>query len=1099
MKGALKNINDLIAALRILENQNKFLDEKSELFEKCEQVFRKLEILRDFDSQNLANTIEILENLPNDTKELEIEKLKKEEIPPEEDRKAPESKLDKMTLNELVAEYEKSKTEAEKKEIASKITQRTGRKNVEDFVRRQREIAQEKAKKTTAELVREYKNATGERKAEIEKEIHVRTGTKETESFVNRFEEVSSKKANELESLGPKARAKITEDVVVICQNKQEKTVGIIEEIIFKEKVETNEIEQKIGRVIEDKEEREKVVERIVQIRAEIVVQRKAEEIANTIVEKLKAENLPVKAEAKEELREEVLRAWREGDKLEIPEELATNTQSETIVKEAVVAVENFKKEELVTVVNYRAIELGKEIGQELRKKGISDENLIEEYARTVNKFTNNPETAREEINTSEAVTAVRQSHDPKYQFPVQPERAVEEAQLVAKNVVMAPKKFNRLIQNYNRLREKIGSDKLPVLKEVRVLEKMTAMFRDSPKALSLLNGAQRMVGVIEKINGFPGNLLVKLGAKDFGIKVLTKIGGQAMGQFITNASTIIAEQGTLQGIKSIALGIMGKGAVAAGAGTGALAGAVAAFQAIPVVGQIVLVAAATLMILKPIINGIKNGVGKVLHIDLNGAKKFIAEDLGLGKIAGSVGQFVFDVGTIIIGIPAFLATISFTAIIAPVVIFFFLGVLVYSLFQQNLLSSLVPPPQVNMGKCVLKTETETGSGIINCNKDAPENYFPGISKASFVSVANRWSQGENHAEECYNDVVNRALCAGINPAYALWAWVHESGASNYSLPEIEDFGIHGFVDVPAKNFSKQINKFLTLRPGNACPNLDYWLSFATNYLTGTCDPDYVNKVAGITGRDYLKEMQATWSWVSSEPMPPSIKTTPSGKDCGNTNDETTDNPNTFEYTDEEGKTWICEDDKDTVPGDFTGSMVPAEPIYDDSCLESPAYCVVKYLLSNGVQDITRANEKAVENLINQWKNAPASFNKSVFNSAMAVSTQYYDGFQCVGFAVGLTPVLGTRGWGSSHENWQAMIAHGSPECPRIEASGAGVGDFILFPTGSWYHIVVLSKLRPDGSFAISQANWGAPGRMSNVEGSNLQSYLNGKSVLRCK
>ncbi|MBP6989481.1 hypothetical protein KBB48_01765, partial [Candidatus Shapirobacteria bacterium] len=282
-------------------------------------------------------------------------------------------------------------------------------------------------------------------------------------------------------------------------------------------------------------------------------------------------------------------------------------------------------------------------------------------------------------------------------------------------------------------------------------------------------------------------------------------------------------------------------------------------------------------------------------------------------------------------------------------------------------------------------------------------------------------------------------------------------------------------------------------------PNLDYWLSFATNYLTGTCDPDYVNKVAGITGRDYLKEMQATWSWVSSEPMPADIKTTPSGKNCGNTNDETTDNPNTFEYTDEEGKTWICEEGKETVPGDFTGSMVPAEPIYDDSCLESPAYCVVKYLLSNGVQDITRANEKAVENLINQWKNAPANFNRSVFNSAMAVSTQYYDGFQCVGFAVGLTPVLGTRGWGSSHENWQAMIARGSPECPRIEASGAGVGDFILFPTGSWYHIVVLSKLRPDGSFAISQANWGAPGRMSNVEGSNLQSYLNGKSVLRCK
>ena len=70
-----------------------------------------------------------------------------------------------------------------------------------------------------------------------------------------------------MENLGTKARARITEEVVVICQNKEEGTAGVIEEIIFQEKVETNEIERKLGVVVKNKEEREKLLEKITQIR----------------------------------------------------------------------------------------------------------------------------------------------------------------------------------------------------------------------------------------------------------------------------------------------------------------------------------------------------------------------------------------------------------------------------------------------------------------------------------------------------------------------------------------------------------------------------------------------------------------------------------------------------------------------------------------------------------------------------------------------------------------------------------------------------------------------------------------------------------------
>lgn len=1085
MKGAPKNIKELIAALWILEKQQLSLTEQSDLLAQCELVFQKLKISRDFDPNDLENIIDILEKLTATIKETEIEKLEIVEIPEEEIREAPESKLDKLTIDELVAEYEKAKSEAEKKEIASKIIKKTGKHNVEDFIRRYTEIARE--------------NRLIEDKA---KELIEKNKVKVEE--ITRKEKIAVELVKN--EIGIKSLVEDPEKAERVADLATELS---LEERVEEKEIETKEIREKVTELVgKNSPVVEKIVQRIEEGRARVIAEKRAEVIAEITIKRIEEANIEIVGfdpeKTKTEIIEDLIEGWENDERAQVTIEAKGLTPEnknslETIIEETVVRAEKYGHENVAVVENLRVGALTRSIETEMRALGAPQE-AITECVEIVS-----------ELSRVDNPIPIGQSRDEVVAFGREKgisegniNESFEELQVTARALKLAPKKFNQLATRFNALRDKLGWEKLPEIKQIRAIDAVMRVFKNNPQALQAFNAAQKFVQFTDKFNGLTGKILVKVGADKMGYAVLGRVGGQAMAEFAKNAMVVLAEQGTFQGIKSIALGILGGGvhaAPAAGAavGSGALATAVAAFQAIPIVGQVVLAVAAAVMILKPIFDGIKDGIGKVFHIDLNGAKKFIAEDLGLGGIAGSVGQFAFDVGTFLIGIPALLTMVSFTAIIAPVVMFFFIGVLVYSLFQQNLMSSLVPPPQVNMGSCVLKTETETGSGIINCNKDAPENYFPGINKANFVRVANLWSKGENHAEECYNDTVNRALCAGINPAYALWAWVHESGASNYSLPEIEDFGIHGRAEVPAKNFSKQIDKFLTLRPGGACPSLGYWLSFATNYLTGGCDPDYVNQVSKMSGRDYLKDMQATWAMISSEPMPPDIKTIPSGKNCGNTNDETTDNPNTFEYTDEEGKTWICEDGKETVPGDYTGSMVPAEPIYDDSCLESPAYCVVKYLLSNGVQDITRANEKAVENLINQWKNAPASFNKSVFNSAMAVSTQYYDGFQCVGFAVGLTPILGTRGWGSSHENWQAMIARGSPECPRIEASGAGVGDFILFPTGSWYHIVVLSKLRPDGSFAISQANWGAPGRMSNVEGSSIQSYLKGKSVLRCK
>jgi len=205
-----------------------------------------------------------------------------------------------------------------------------------------------------------------------------------------------------------------------------------------------------------------------------------------------------------------------------------------------------------------------------------------------VNKLTNNVETMVAEENRSDIYNFV-QSENPN-KGPGEIERSIDEARFMAKNVTMAPKKFNKLIQKYNLLREKIGSDKLPKLKEVRVMEKWTKVFKESPKLLKLMNGAQQMVRVWEKVNAFPGSILSRIGVQKAGLKIVEKIGGQAAVEFVRNSAAIIAKEGTAKGFGIILKSILGKGAVTAAGGEaaagGTVAGLVSAFQALPVVGQ---------------------------------------------------------------------------------------------------------------------------------------------------------------------------------------------------------------------------------------------------------------------------------------------------------------------------------------------------------------------------------------------------------------------------------------------------------------------------------------------------------------------------------
>ncbi len=84
-----------------------------------------------------------------------------------------------------------------------------------------------------------------------------------------------------------------------------------------------------------------------------------------------------------------------------------------------------------------------------------------------------------------------------------------------------------------------------------------------------------------------------------------------------------------------------------------------------------------------------------------------------------------------------------------------------------------------------------TGPIEINCDINAPDISMPNlISKELFAGLADRWISPDNYAEECYNDTVRRAINNGINPAYFLFTWLMESGASNYPS-SIQDFGVN--------------------------------------------------------------------------------------------------------------------------------------------------------------------------------------------------------------------------------------------------------------------------------------------------------------------
>lgn len=869
MDGSIKNINDLVEALGKLK-KGEILANDNELYEECRDIFKRLGYLKIFDPNDVPALLITLKNLPEELKSVNVGELKVDA------EKLEAKALNKQDLESLIKDYEESKDKAVKEVFEQEIFKRTGKKDVEQFVKTQKEIA-------------------ARNKEKLEK----------------------------IEKIDPKLKGEIETKLEKIEQGMEEEKAKKIEEIVLEEKeYKKKELEKEVQKIVNDKEKAREISREIIQERAEIKVVKNADKMATKICGELKNEQVIVSEKTRTELKESILKSWKEGEKVVVPDSIKTVIQDQATIKKIETFSENFKNENLEIVVNYRAEQFKKEVTYELRKNGVKDEKSIKEFVEVAAELKYSTERVFPDVDSETIVQQIYANQQQGKKFEVQPENAVREAKEVAQYLAKSPRKFNNLVDRYNVLREKIGSDKLPQIEKLRVTDKLMGLFKEGSQARNWINGAQRVMGFVDKINNFPANLLARFGFKDVGLQIIGRIGGEAAKDFLVNAAAVIAEQGTVQGIKSIFLGIMGKGA-AAGGTSGSLAALVAAFQALPIVGQVLAVVAAAIvaivLVIKPIFDGIKNILRK-LNIGTLG--DFFENTLNLGK--GGTIALIGAVGTFFAGLPMMLSGIG------PLIGIVFVGVILFTtgctMSNQQMVSTMVPP--ADTGNCVLKSEY---NGEINCNPNAPTNTVTGVSKTNYVSLVKGYN-GSN-AETCYNDVVNRALCKGINPAYALAIWLHESQASNYSLgDDIEDFGMHSITE--NNDFNAQINAFLQLDPAKGCINDpringDYWLAYSAAYLNGKndCDPDKANSIfSNMTPRKYKQELIEAFGQVynlknpTEGVLPASIYVTAAGKNC-DTAFQAYYNGNASEITDSSGRVWICTEN--TQEGDDTDPNAP--------------------------------------------------------------------------------------------------------------------------------------------------------------------------------
>lgn len=905
--------------------------------------------------ENWEEVIRFLETLPEGKIEEIEKKLKEEEKGVETEKELQSKALNSQELKELLKEYNEYRAKKTAEEIVREIQKnpllaRADQKEILRIVRRKIELEAEiklkgiKPEKPVEpvktevpivikkypesepkeEMVREITNKEINERADRRIIVEERLAkNKPSNTTIEQIRKTAEKIAEVVQSNktideGRKRAAGVIEDIktedVVFKEEVKEIIIAETAEKIVTEKVDEI-VDKAVGELGKINEEQAKKIEKLIRERVEIVLAEPTRTVnEHQLIEKVidgkkvKETGATLTEEIVKVLTGETNKIEKTEEVLEIPKQKIDKTKIEIMIRkiEAGLHEEIFRDEtnENSPIDIVRADRLEEEIVERMVARGATREEA-KNAAKTIRQISF-PEKEPSDSRAEAVAMATMEGKNPN--DGRNPEY-VRQARII-KNLIKSPVRVSENVDKILKL-----SDKLDGVKGFDQIKTVARTIKDNPRLTRSLELIQKVVHFQDRIGGFVGGIAAKVGnffhipaLQQWGIQLATRLGGETVGAMATQ----IAQFGLEGGIKNIigqlfttgkvvatnvGKAVAEKAATTAGTGVG-----------IPV-AAVLLATQFVLGIVKKIWNSIKgrieNGLEKI-GIGSVKTKAWLQDNLGKG--IGSLIYWGGGVATILIAIPAMLGAVSVAMIgwLVPGVIG---GLAIMQTSTAQTASTLVAPK--GTGASCVKITGQPGGGVINCDQNAPDNTIAGVDRANVIRVANNWKPGKNYAGECFNDTVNQALCAGINPTYALMIWLHESGASNYSNPETEDFGMHSIPE--NMNFNAQITAFLRLDPASACINDpriggDYWLAFSANYMNGSnCDPDLPN-INGKTPREYATTLKELWSWISSEPMPNSIRVAPGGQNCGQIGNSTVNSgANSYTYVDENGDTWLCE------------------------------------------------------------------------------------------------------------------------------------------------------------------------------------------------
>jgi hypothetical protein len=463
-------------------------------------------------------------------------------------------------------------------------------------------------------------------------------------------------------------------------------------------------------------------------------VEEKAEELSNAISNNLDADEKTkkvVKEEIEKIIKSEEVKSSEEeisdlATRIEREMEGRSKTEIEVEAKKARLELEKWEKQNIKDLREYRKDNFKEKVVSEalLKNPSITEQQkvLLDKQANLV-----------AEIYFGEH--GIEDQKDAALSFnkevfsPGELQNAWVNLEGITNLLYKSPKEVKRIKEEYQKCKDGLQNIQLPFeIKQIGSFDGIMAMLKDQAGG-QLFSKVQSYMGWADNIDKLSGGWLSR-NMVNVGEKFIGHIGNQSIQAFAQNSLNVLAKEGFQKGFTTIMNGVLSGGVKAgataaaggttagvAAAGTGAAAGtAAAAGLSATGIGAIVVAAA---LILKKIVD-----IGKKIKDKLGlslGIKNFLQETFG--KFLGGLLDFGIKASLILIGLPALIGGLALPSMFAPALIGAIGGGFAYQMYQEGMVSSLVPP-------------TDSEGDFESENSDIP-NFQPGEITIPSVTIGN--------------------------------------------------------------------------------------------------------------------------------------------------------------------------------------------------------------------------------------------------------------------------------------------------------------------------------------------------------------------------